>query len=223
MKIFDIDGPLMHFLGNAFDFFMIFVLTVLLSLPVVTAGAAMTAGQYVSMKIMRKEAPKVFPSYFRAFKENFKQATLLWLIQLIILLVVAFDWYYILLAGWGNVFIGYRAFLVLATCVVFFVNLTLYSVIARFRMKNKDIMKTAIVLSVTIFPFLAILVVLFAAIVFCCFWFINLFPAFFIIGFTGLTALHGFIMMKACARIEKKFEGQNPDPSGEPETDHGNV
>ncbi len=209
MKIFDIDGPLMRFLGNAFDFFMIFLLTALLCIPVVTAGAAMTAAQYVSMKIMRKEAPKVFSSYFGAFKSNFRQATLLWLIQLVILAVVAFDWIYVLSIGWGNVFLIYRAFLILASSIVAFVNLTMYAVIARFEMKGKDVMKTSFILAMTNFPFLAILVLIIGATVFCCIWFFSLLPAFFVIGFTGATAFHGFIMKRACARLEKKYEELN--------------
>ena len=209
MKIFDLDGPVMRFLGNAFDFFMIFLMTTLLCIPVITAGAALTAAQYVSMKIMRKEAPAVFASYFKAFRENFKQATLLWLIQLVIIGFVVFDWIYVLNVGWANVFIVYRAFLILATCVVTFVNLTMYGVIARFQMKSKDVMKTAFVLSLANFPFLAIVVLLLGVTAFCCIWFFNLLPAFFVIGCTGATALHGFVMMRACSKLEKKFEEIN--------------
>lgn len=205
MRIFDIDGPLMTFLGNAFDFFMIFILTVLLCVPVITGGAALTAAQYVGMKIIRKEAPKVFSSYFKSFKDNFRQSTLLWLIQVVIIGVVLFDWSYVLQLGWGNVQVVYRAFLVIATCLVLFVNMTMYAIIARFEMKGRDVMKTAFILSMTNFPFLAIVLLAVGITLFLCLWFFNLLPAFFVIGFTATTALHAFIMTRALGKLEKKM------------------
>ena len=70
-------------------------------------------------------------------------------------------------------------------------------------------MKTSFILAMTNFPFLAILVLIIGATVFCCIWFFSLLPAFFVIGFTGATAFHGFIMKRACARLEKKYEELN--------------
>ena len=132
MRLLDVDGPLISFLSSAFDFFVIFLLTVLFSIPVITAGAAMTAAQYVGMKIIRKEAPGVFKAYFHAFKVNFKQATLLWLVQLLLILFLLFDWYVVFSVGWNVVPLVYRVLLVLASFVVLIFNLMLYAVISRF-------------------------------------------------------------------------------------------
>ncbi len=52
------------------------------SIPIFTIGASTTALYYVSLKIIRDEENHVGSSFFRAFRENFKQATLLWLILL---------------------------------------------------------------------------------------------------------------------------------------------
>ncbi len=207
MKLFDIESPMMRFLGDAFDFFMIFLLTLILCIPIVTAGAALTAASYVSMKIMRKEAPAVFPSYFRAFKENFKQATFLWLGQAFALFLAGSGWFSILIYGWNNVYFWYKAPLVLFSLLVILINLTLYAVIARFRMRNKDIFKTAVYLALKYSYFLLIIVALLAGTIFCCLFFFRFLPFFFVVGFTGVTALHGFIMMKLCKPIEEKMSG----------------
>lgn len=206
MKILDVDGPLMKFLGNAFDFFMLFILTVILSIPVITAGAAMTSCMYVGMKIHRKEAPAVFSSYFRAFKENFKQATLLWLIQLVFIGFVLFDWSYVYQIGWGNIHIFYRVLLIVASLVVLFYNLTVYAVIARFDVKMFTAMKTAFVLSMANFPFLFLTVLVVGVTAFLCLWFFNFLPAFFVIGFTSATAFHTWIMKNACEKLKAKAE-----------------
>ena len=52
------------------------------SLPIITIGASTTALYYACLKIIRGEESYAGKMFFRAFKENFKQATVLWLILL---------------------------------------------------------------------------------------------------------------------------------------------
>ena len=58
------------------------VLTILCSIPVVTAGCAITSMHYVLLAIYRDEEEKITQMYFKAFRKNFGQATRLWLIYL---------------------------------------------------------------------------------------------------------------------------------------------
>ena len=62
------------------DLLILNLLTLLMCLPVVTAGAALTAMHYVLLKLVRDEEGYIVKSYFRSFKRNFLQATGLWLI-----------------------------------------------------------------------------------------------------------------------------------------------
>lgn len=52
------------------------------SLPVFTAGAATAALYDVTLRLAREEEPPVTTRFFKAFRENFRQATILWLILL---------------------------------------------------------------------------------------------------------------------------------------------
>ena len=63
------------------------------SIPIFTIGAATTALYYASLKIVRDEDSHVAAMFFRSFRENFKQATVLWLILLGMGLVLAGDGY----------------------------------------------------------------------------------------------------------------------------------
>ncbi len=63
------------------------------SLPIFTIGASTTALYYTSLKIIRGEESYVGPTFFRAFRENFRQATVLWLILLGAGLFLAGDGY----------------------------------------------------------------------------------------------------------------------------------
>ncbi|MBQ5977630.1 MAG: YesL family protein [Oscillospiraceae bacterium] len=58
------------------------LLWIICSLPIVTIGAATTALNYACLKIVRDEDSHVGAMFFRSFRQNFKQATVLWLIML---------------------------------------------------------------------------------------------------------------------------------------------
>ena len=52
------------------------------SLPVFTAGAATAALYDVTLRLAREEEPPLTSRFFKAFRDNFRQATILWLILL---------------------------------------------------------------------------------------------------------------------------------------------
>ena len=52
------------------------------SLPVFTAGAATAALYGVTLRLAREEEPPLTSRFFKAFREDFRQATILWLILL---------------------------------------------------------------------------------------------------------------------------------------------
>ncbi len=60
-------------------------------IPVVTAGAATTALFYVTLKMAKDEEGYITKSFFKSFKENFVQATLIWLIYLAVMVVMFMD------------------------------------------------------------------------------------------------------------------------------------
>ena len=63
------------------------------SIPIFTIGAATTALNYAYLKIVRDEDSHVGAMFFRSFRQNFKQATVLWLIMLGVGLFLAGDGY----------------------------------------------------------------------------------------------------------------------------------
>ncbi|HUM83957.1 MAG TPA: DUF624 domain-containing protein [Lachnospiraceae bacterium] len=65
----------------------------LCSIPIFTIGASTTALFSVTLKMVKNEEGSVISQYFRAFKENFKSATKVWLILLAAGLFLAADGY----------------------------------------------------------------------------------------------------------------------------------
>ncbi len=67
------------------------ILWLVCSLPIVTIGASTTALYYTSFKIAKDEGSYITTMFFRSFKQNFKQATVIWLIMLVTGLIIGAD------------------------------------------------------------------------------------------------------------------------------------
>ena len=62
-------------------------LWLLCSLPLLTIGASSTALYYVTVKCVRHERGSLTRSFFSSFRDNFRQATLLWLLLVLYVLI----------------------------------------------------------------------------------------------------------------------------------------
>jgi hypothetical protein len=71
-SLFQIDGLIGRNLARMVDIFLLNLIFILFSLPVVTIGASLTALYTVSFKITNGEYPFVWRSYIKAFKKNLK-------------------------------------------------------------------------------------------------------------------------------------------------------
>ena len=91
MKFLNLDSPLMQGLGKMADLMWLNVLTLICCLPIVTIGASLTAMNYMALKIARNEECYITRGFFKSFKENFRQATVIWLIFLVVILILAGD------------------------------------------------------------------------------------------------------------------------------------
>ena len=84
MKSFlNYDGPFFQFLCRVADMIIVNVLFLVCSLPVVTIGASLAAMTKVSQNAALDAPAGVVETFFRAFRDDFKQATAAWLIILV--------------------------------------------------------------------------------------------------------------------------------------------
>ena len=93
MKFFSYDSRFSQLLLKVAQSCYLNLLWIVCSLPIFTAGAATTALYSVTLKMVRGEEGAVGASFFRAFRENFRQATVLWLILLLAGAVLGGDGY----------------------------------------------------------------------------------------------------------------------------------
>ena len=82
------------------------ILWLVCSLPIVTIGASTTALFYVTLKMAEDRDDGLTRMFFKAFRENFKPATKLWLILLAVGSFLAADGF-VLRRMWSETFSGH--------------------------------------------------------------------------------------------------------------------
>ena len=94
-SFFNMDSPIMRFLGRLADVMILNIVFLITCLPVVTIGAAWTSLSYVTLKMSRDEESSIVKSYFKAFRQNFRQATAIWGIALVAMFIFYMDFHII--------------------------------------------------------------------------------------------------------------------------------
>lgn len=93
--IFNLDSTFMKYANKFADLMFLNMITIIFCIPIFTIGASLTAMHTMVLKIYRDEESYVIKGFFKAFKENFKQSTIMWLIYVVMMLVIGLDFWYI--------------------------------------------------------------------------------------------------------------------------------
>ena len=203
MKLFDLDSPLMQALNKVADLLWLNVLTMICCIPVVTAGASLTALHYMALKMARNEECYITRDFFKSFKANFKQGTIIGVILLFIIVGMTGDYFIIKYSGleFNNVF--QMLFTALAI-LVFFTSMFLFPVLAKFENTVLRTIRNAFYIGVLQFPktiLMMILTVLPAAL----FFFVpQIIPLVFLLGLS----VPAWLSAKLYSNFFKKLEDQ---------------
>ena len=72
-RFFDANNPVMKFLSRLVDMAVLNLMTIAFMIPVVTAGASITAMNNVLIHLVRKDETYVWKMFLTSFKQNLKQ------------------------------------------------------------------------------------------------------------------------------------------------------
>ncbi|MCM1058109.1 MAG: DUF624 domain-containing protein [Firmicutes bacterium] len=163
MKLFSLDSPLMQVLNKIADLMWLNVLTLICCLPVVTIGASLTAMNYMTLKMARNEECYITRGFFKSFRENFKQATIIWLIFLLVIVVLGAD--FIIMSGGSETGAGKVLWGVIMAVALLVVAAFLYvfPVLAKFDNTVFRTIKNALMMSLMQFPKTIVMLVAYAA------------------------------------------------------------
>ncbi len=211
MKIIDPNSPLIQSLGKLSDIIFCNIMFVLFSLPLFTAGASLAALCSCMMKLIEdKEDALVARDFWHAFKVNFKQATALWLLVLLVILILVGFFY----AANAVIEVLGRLYLVPYFLLVFLFLCSLqyiFPIQARYKLRIRDTLKNAWLISIAALPWtLCSLAVTFGFI----FLTFNMMSAdmcvflWAVLGFGLLIYLNSFFHRKAFQKLDPQLSTQ---------------
>ncbi len=187
--LFNYDNPVWRFIGRLADIMILNVLWVICSLPIFTIGASTTALYYCTLKIVRDEDYGNFKMFFKSFRLNFKQATIIWLAMLLVGSILFGDFYFFGKVMTGNTTVRFilRAFTMALMLIWVFLFLYVWPLLSRFDNSIKKTVSNAIFMSmINIGNTLAILVTDVAIVIaayFCFYYLPMLIPVILLLGF----------------------------------------
>lgn len=85
--VFGFGGGFTRICSKIFDVFLLGLLWFVCSIPLITIGASTTALYYSMVRCVKNDEGYAASMFFKAFKTNFRQATILWLIYAIAMFI----------------------------------------------------------------------------------------------------------------------------------------
>lgn len=150
MKFFAPDSKFMTTMNRLGDLILLNFFFLLTCIPIFTIGAAWTALYTVTFRMGTDREQGALGTYFRAFRDNFKQSTALWLLMLFCMVCTAFD-LVLFLQMRGAVQFLFFPFAVLLLLAVLVAGI-LFPLLSQFHNTNRRSLKNALLLSVAYLP-----------------------------------------------------------------------
>lgn len=199
---FGSDSPFIRFLGAAADLMLLNVLALLKSIPVVTAGASLSAMFYCMIRMLRGDDTYTVRSYFHSFRENLGQGVILTLIFGGIGVFLAFD-----LKAAEQLTGSAGAFFVKAVPIVMVVaeavGICSFLLLARFRNTIRRTVGNAVILMMAAIPRTVVILILLGLIGYAYRWFnVQILPVLLLFG----VSLPAFLVVKLLDPMLVKME-----------------
>ena len=208
--MFKLDSPLMNFLNKVADIMILNLMVILFSIPIFTAGAAITAGYSVAFKMVKNEESYIIKGFWKAFKENFKQSTAIWLIFLVIFAVLFVDYRIMFFSGMEmGRWITYG---VIAVTVILAMGFTfVFPLQARFINPVKNTIKNAFLMSFAHLPYTVVFMISYA-VPFVIYYFLpQSFPILLLLACGLLPFSKSFLFLKIFKKFEDAIANKNGD------------
>ncbi|MCR5823840.1 MAG: YesL family protein [Lachnospiraceae bacterium] len=184
-KLFDPEGLLMTSFDTVKNLIILNLLTIICSLPIVTAGAAFTALHYSVLKMVRNEEGYISKNFFKSFKENLKQGIGFSVIMLLAGAFIGAAFYATLMFEEDPGFVKLARVLLVVMAVAYILQLTFFfPVQAKLAATLSQNMSNAFKMALSHFPMTLLMIVLNALPFVICYFFNFLIPVLLIFGFS---------------------------------------
>lgn len=151
-NLFRLDNPFMQFLARVGDMILANALFLVCSVPIVTIGASLTALHRITQDIAGDKDSGILKPFFRAFRENFRQATIAWLLLLIFLVGMGCNLLLVTSYLSGNAALICRALVGFLSVFLLAVAGYLFPLITRYENNLKSHVINAVILAIVKLP-----------------------------------------------------------------------
>ena len=158
-RFFSMDNKFFTFMNKVADLCILNIICLVCCIPIVTAGASITAMYYVTLKMVRNEEAYIVRSFFKSFKDNFKQATIINLIMIAVGAVLYLDLNVDknMPGSAGQIFhVIFMAFVI----IYYVLFLYVYPVLARFYNTIRNTIKNALFMAIRHLPYTVVMVLI---------------------------------------------------------------
>ncbi|MDE6220872.1 MAG: DUF624 domain-containing protein [Lachnospiraceae bacterium] len=214
--MFKLDSPLMNFLNKVADIMILNFMFLVFCIPVFTVGAAFSAAYYMGFKMVKNEETYIVKGFWKAFKENFKQGTAIWLILLVILALLTAD--YRIIAYSGIEFARWiRIAVVTVTMVVLMGVVFMFPLQARFVNPVRNTIKNAFLMALSHLPTAFLLVAIYAVPVIVLYFIPQSLPILILLTFGLIIYAKSFLLLRVFKKYEEALVDNRQETSGEPD------
>ena len=201
--IFNLDSPLMQWLGKLADLMWLNILAMICCIPIVPTGASLTALHYMALKIVRGEECYITKGFFKSFKQNFKQATVIWLLILLFVLILVGDVYIMLNSGL-EFHIVLKGIIIAIGIIMLFAAVYVFPVLAKFDNTIKNTIKNAFIMSLLQFPKTILMIIMWVVPVVLAVLIPQIFPICFLFGFSLPAFVSALLYNKFFQKLEDR-------------------
>jgi len=151
-KLFDLENPVFQLIARLTDLTVLGLVSAVCCLPVVTVGPAVTAMFKSVYDLTLERNNGIIKPYFRAFRDNFKQAFKVWLLSLLGFVSLICDWLLLKLYFQGTAYTVLVWIVLLLAFLLEAVLCYLFPLIARYENTLQEHVRNAVILAVRYFP-----------------------------------------------------------------------
>lgn len=146
MRFLNVNSPFMKYLNKLIDYMGVGILWIVFCVPVFTGGAATTAALLTVEISVRKEEGKILATFWKWFRREFKEATLLWMIQVPIHLLVMTNIWIVYVS---NIPTLLQVLIYVATAFVFCWTQLWFGYLSKFEDSVKTVLQNTLRISLT--------------------------------------------------------------------------
>ncbi len=200
----------MEFIAKIFDLILLNLIFIFSCVPIITIGASTSALSYVTLKMVRGEDPYIWQNFWKSFRQNFKQGTLIWIFSILVFIFLGMD-FYIINSQNTTLFAVIRMLLWCVCLVALSVFLYVFPIISHFVCSTTQALKNAVFMTFGPLPYTLVMLVITGLILYLCACSVKTFALVVVIsGICGFSVV-AFIYSILFDRIFKKYEPESPD------------